>query len=86
MEDQINFMLQALVNQRSVRGKTQSQHSVKNQMFASSLLRGHKQLGIQKSIAKTFLKRIVTPYGGIERPPLQKQGLLPMHYVPAYQT
>lgn len=71
-----------------VNNKT-SAHAIKNQMLASSLLKGRKNLGLNKAVVQSFLKRFVTPYGsnGLHKntgPLLRKQMGDQMQHMASY--
>ena len=60
----LNIFQQARAAEKGKMSAT-STNSIKNQFLAQTLIRSHKQCGLDKSVAQGFLKKMLTPYGSL---------------------
>lgn len=84
MGDQIDYMLRVFLQARAAEQNqtaATSTNSIKNQVLASNLIKTRKSHGLNKSVAQGFLKRIVTPYGALNK--FSRPRLMPIKMMPS---
>ena len=84
MGDQIDYMLRIFLQARAAEQNqttATSANSIKNQVLASNLIKTRKSHGLNKSVAQGFLKRIVTPYGALNK--FSRPRLMPIKMMPS---